>query len=152
MNSHALQLVALCVVLAGSPSRAGGYNLISRPRPAATSPRYVLIGDTTPAAVAESPARRRQVVLITSRGCVPCQRFATVQRPRMERAGWTFGDSGDRSTHFRVIDAELEAAAAAEFRAAVVPTFVLIVDGREAGRVTGYQTAETLNQFYRGAK
>lgn len=150
--------VALCGcdydLLGDDPASRRAFNLLGSHR------TFDLLGASTVQAsefAHEKPARPRQVLMFTASWCGPCQVFKRREVPRMERAGWTFGDETDAGTHFRVIDYDQNPALAGMFNARSLPVFIAIdndpggdlADATQLSRLVGLQTAESLNTLYR---
>lgn len=79
-----------------------------------------------------------ELVMFEQRGCVWCQRFENEVA-----VGYANSDEGQRAPLRRL---DLSAQASAGFALAsnvrITPTFVLVQDGREIGRMTGYPGKE----------
>jgi thioredoxin-related protein len=85
-----------------------------------------------------APARAGELVVFERKGCVYCQRFERDVAPLYGRT-----DEGRRAPLRRVDVSQgppRDIALAAPVR--FTPTFVLVEDGREVGRVTGYASDE----------
>ncbi|GLK54752.1 thioredoxin-related protein [Methylopila capsulata] len=86
------------------------------------------------AQVASLAARAAELVMFDQPGCVWCQRFETEIAPGYENA-----EEGKLAPLRRIdIRAQDKAGFALANGVRITPTFVLVTDGREIGRLTGY--------------
>lgn len=87
---------------------------------------------------ATSPAPRGEVLDFSSRNCGPCQRMAPLVA-RLERDGLPI----------RAVDVDQQRDLAQRFNITAMPTFVLLVDGKEIDRHVGMMEESTLRAWIR---
>ncbi len=93
------------------------------------------------------PAPRRiQWLMFTARWCPACQAARADFEPWMTRSGWRISDEVD--AHLRLIDGDLHPELVHDYGIASYPTFLLLHDGREEFRSTGYPGRSQLVQRY----
>lgn len=81
------------------------------------------------------PTSRLELVMFEEKGCGYCRRWHKEVGP-----GYGLSDEGKRAP-LKIVD--LASAEASEFgRVVYTPTFVLLLDGEERGRITGYPGAD----------
>lgn len=102
---------------------------------------------------ADPPAKPRvQWVVYGATWCSPCSQAKADYEPWFRRSGWRVGPA--ETDHIRTIDIDRNADAADAAEIQTVPTFVLIVEGREVRRFVaypgrGYMAREYLRQHER---
>lgn len=79
-----------------------------------------------------------QLVAITASWCGPCRQFKADLADDPSLAG---------GRQIRVLDVDEDRAEARRYRARSLPTFILIDDGREVRRTTGYSGPEKLREW-----
>lgn len=80
----------------------------------------------------------KQVYYFTADWCGPCKKV----RPIVEEL------SRDQSeVKFQIIDVDSAGELARRFEVKSIPTFILIEDGEQIGRITGAQTKNDLEKF-----
>lgn len=78
--------------------------------------------------------RSRRVLCFEAEWCIPCRKT----KPSFEalkKAGWKV--TNDVSGHFQLIDADKQQDLMKQYNVGSLPTFVLVVDGKEVHRVVG---------------
>lgn len=86
-----------------------------------------------------SPAiAAEQLVAVTASWCGPCRQFKSDLADDPSLAG---------GREIRILDVDEDRAEARRYRARSLPTFILLDDGREARRTTGYSGSKQFRQW-----
>jgi thioredoxin-like negative regulator of GroEL len=78
----------------------------------------------------------KNVFYFTADWCSPCKKTRPVVE-ELKKEGF----------QFQMIDVDYEQLLAKQFQVKSIPTFILLEDGKELGRVTGAQTRTELENF-----
>ena len=85
-------------------------------------------------------------VVYTAEWCMPCTEAKSDFGEWLRKSGWRVGHAATDHVRLIDIDCEVEAAKAAEING--VPTFVLLVDGKEKRRFIRYPGREFMAREY----
>lgn len=92
------------------------------------------------------PVRVQWVMYTAPAWCNPCVEAEADFVPWLKKSGWRVGHAATDHVRLIDIDCEVEAAKAAEING--VPTFVLLVDGKEKRRFIRYPGREFMAREY----
>ena len=130
-----LAFLACCVAIAN----ASEWQLFDRPIQAADAvPEWNLFAGEA-GHPAEPVAADTRVLLFTASYCGPCRAAKPVAVPYLERGGWPVTE----------IDVESDQELSRQYGVNALPTFVVVIDGQEQGRVVGYSGARALKDQLR---
>ena len=93
-----------------------------------------------------TPPRVVWTVYTAPAWCLPCREAEADFKPWFTKAGWRVGH--EATDHIRLIDIDCETEAAANAKIESVPTFVLLVDGKEKRRFIRYPGREFMAREY----
>lgn len=94
---------------------------------------------------------KKECLFFTAKWCGPCHVFKRDQIPQLEKWGWSY-DKKDKNHNIQPIDFdEAENKALVEkYSISQLPTFVLVIDGKEVRRIVGTMPAMEFVKFYNG--
>ena len=97
--------------------------------------------------VTEKPLRKRILYLHAS-WCTFCRRVKQEAYPKLKKAKWKIGTKA--TNHIQEIDTDKFPKLIDKYNLELLPTFILIVDGKEVNRRDGFLSAYKIAELYYG--
>jgi len=94
---------------------------------------------------------KKECLFFTAKWCGPCQVFKRNEIPQLEKWGWSY-DKKDKNHNIQPVDFDEEKDIVGKYNISELPTFVLVIDGKEIRRIVGTMPAMEFVQFYNGKK
>ena len=92
--------------------------------------------------------RRKRILYLHASWCTFCQRVKRESYPKLKKAKWKIGPKA--SNHIQEIDTDKFPKLIDKYDLELLPTFILIVDGKEVNRRDGYLSAYKISELYHG--
>lgn len=88
----------------------------------------------------------RQILYFHSKSCIPCIKFNKEQVPELQRKNW--GVDEKRLSYIKKLDYDEYPSLVEKYNVELIPTFILLKNGVEIDRLTGYYTAAQVTQLW----
>lgn len=98
------------------------------------------------ALTADPVVPRVQMLCVQAAWCGPCIAADADFRPWLIKSSWRV--DGKANAHFRLVDYDESPEVLKQFKVKALPTFILLVDGKEVERWEGYPGRRVLVQRY----
>jgi thiol-disulfide isomerase/thioredoxin len=90
----------------------------------------------------------RRILYLHAPWCNLCQRVKQEAYPKLKKAKWKIGPKA--TSHIQEFDTEKFPKLIDKYDLELLPTFILLVDGKEVSRRDGFLSAYKIAEFYHG--